>query len=306
MLKCKLLIRGEYFLNDWLTKIGNYNTDYIYTYFITEGYYDKYILESLDETSKTAIVLNRRLNAEKVGNKYVYEFIMIPNDPFLNENQVLPPGVELQLSFDRLISDFSVIKTGSNDDLKGTVLELKNVFAQVEYISSPSLRRFGDLIQTNPINYIYDECTVLYKALPTSDQQIRLENLRGGNTPDYVFIGITKSSNLAGASSESAINFKNHGIKEINLTLNGNSCHGYPIKVKNDYPLWPYFKYQDVLGKTHNSNLGIQIAMEDFKNNALFAHKFEGEESTQGWLGVSLTLDKIEGFTENFTLGTKF
>jgi hypothetical protein len=278
--------------------------DYLYSYFRTEGYFDKYNnWEDLDDTEKATLVKFRRTGIKNKDNKYVYEFIMIPNDPFLQENQNLPPGVELQLSFDRLPAEFSClqISASSSDTLKGTVLELKNVFALVEYISSPVLRNFVDRINIAPISYVYDECTVLYKTLPLGEHQIRLENIRGGNTPAYLFIGLVESSGFSGSISCSPVRCQNFGVSEINLTLNGNSCHGYPIKIQNNYPLWPYMKFQDVLGSTCNTTLGNQIKIDDFKNKMLFAHKFEGEESSQGWLGVTLSLD--EAFSTSKTLG---
>ena len=64
------------------------------------------------------------------------------------------------------------------------------MYAQVEYISSAALRRYADSIENAPISFKYDDCSVLHKALPTGEQSIRRENIRGGNTPDYIFIGI--------------------------------------------------------------------------------------------------------------------
>jgi hypothetical protein len=299
--------RGEFYLTDWLTKIGNYNIDYMYSYFRTEGYFDKYNnWTDLSDANKKKIVEYRRQGIEEKDGKHIYEMILIPNDPFLNENKNLPPGVELQLSFDRLNAEFSVLKINESDEetLKGKVLTLKNVFAQVEYVSSPVLRNFSDQINNKPIAYVYDECTVLYKSLPLGEQQIRIDNIRGGNTPDFIFIGIMDTVGFAGSSSSASIRCQNFGVNEINITLNGNSCHGYPIKVRNDFPLWPYVKFQDVLGSTLNSTLGNQIQMEQFMNQMLFAHKFEGEESHQGWIGVTLSLDK--SFDTAKTLGFKY
>ena len=245
----------------------------------------------------------RRKGIRAKEKKYIYEFILIPNDPFLHENQPLPPGVELQLTFDRLNAEFSTLKinTEDPDSLKGTVLELKDVFAQVEYVSSPILRNFADRINTAPITYIYDECTVLYKTLPVGEQHIRLENIRGGNAPDYIFIGVVETSSFSGSTSCSPLRCQNFGITEVNLTLNGNSCHGYPIKTKNNYPLWSYVKFKDVLGKTFNSTLGNQMTIDEFKNKLVYAHKFEGEESQQGWLGIIISLEKA--FDTSKTLG---
>ena len=116
----------------------------------------------------------------------------------MNDNQPFPPGVELQLSFDRLTAEYSVLKINDSDDtLKGKVLVLKNVFAQVKYVSSPILRNFVDQLMISPITYKNDECTVLWKTLPKAEQEIRLENIRA----------------LNGSTSSGSTCFKNNGVK---------------------------------------------------------------------------------------------
>ena len=44
-----------------------------------------------------------------------------------------------------------------------------------------------------PISYIYDDTSIIVKSLPTSEQSIRVDNITGGNTPDFVFVGIWAS-----------------------------------------------------------------------------------------------------------------
>ena len=283
--------KGEYFLNDWLIKYGNFSPDYVETLFL-EGFFDKYDDYALSANNKAAIVGHRREGIPKKGSKYVYEMIMNPNDPFLNENHPLPPGIELKLFFDRLPVEFSVIKTGADDPLKGKVLELKDVYAQVEYISSPSLRNLFDQVDLKPLDYQYDECTVICRSLPLNEQYIRLENLKGGNIPDYLFFALVKTESLNGSTSNSAFEFKNNGLKEVNLTLNGNSCLGFPVRIQNDTPIWPYYKFLDTLGRIHNVGNSRQWGLDIFKEKVLFSHKFEGEESNQGWLGITLSLSE--------------
>ena len=161
-----------------------------------EGYFDEYVYEDLQDDDKATIVARRRQGIPKSGSKYIYHFIMIPSAGFLTENKPLPPNVELKLSFDRLTAEYSTLlvdQTSKTDPLKGTILELKNVFAQVEYVSSPQMRAYFDRISENPIPYVYDECAVLFKALPQNEQSIRLDNLKGGNTPDYLFMAICRT-----------------------------------------------------------------------------------------------------------------
>ena len=71
----------------------------------------------------------------------------------------------------------------------------------------------------------------------------------------------------------------------------------------NNYPIWPYFIYHDVLGKLQNNTLSTQQTMVKFRKNMLYAHRFQGEQSDQGWIGVTLTTENAAGFQKGLTLG---
>ena len=299
--------KGEYFLSDWLAKIGNFDNQCFQSMFAgLEGYFDLYNYEEGSQKDKDLIKDFRRQGIKKVGSNYVYEFIITPNDSFLNDNKVLPPGVELKLMFDRLSADFSTCKIGQTDPLAGKVLELKDVYAQVEYISSPALRNYHERINTMPISFEYDEMNVMCKILPQGENYIRLENIKGGNTPDFLFMGVVPTAALNGSTSLSPIKFGSYGIKEVNITLNGNSCNGYPIRNHNDFPIWSYYKFLDVIGRLQNANNGQQLTIDEFKRSMIIAHKFEGEDSLQGWLGATIALSDPLGFKTSHTLGMIF
>ena len=165
---------------DWLQKHGNFNQDYLETMFWTEGYYDQYNFDAVITGDRPQLISHRRKGLNEVTGKYTYEFIMIPNAGFLNNNQVLVPGCELKLTFDRLVAGCSVLKVGDTDPLAGKVIELKNISAQTTYVSSPYLRHVFDQIEEHPIKYKYDDCSVIVRNLPVNEQTIRLDNLYGG------------------------------------------------------------------------------------------------------------------------------
>ena len=291
--------KGEYYLSDWLSKVGNFNNNYIESAFVLEGYFDMYNLEQGSEDQKMQIAKYRR-QGRKRGNKYVYEMIFTPNDAFLNQNLLLPPNSELKLSFERLPAEFSSYFLGKQPQ-KGKVFELKDCYAEAEYVSSRALRNFGDSINSEPIGFKYDETSVYCKVLPINEKYIRLDNIVGGNTPNYVFAGIIKTGALNGASNSSCCNFNSIGVKEFALTLNGNYCHGFPWKIDPEFPAWPYYKFMSVLGRLNNAESGTQRSPIEFNDSLIFAHKFEGEESTKGWLGITLALQNA--LTESHTLG---
>ena len=165
---------------DWLQKHGNFNQDYLETMFWCEGYFDHFNFSAVAENDIPQLVAHRRKGVSESGDKFVYEFIMLPNSGFLNNNQVLAPGCELKITFDRIEADCSVCKVGNQDPLPGKVIEVKNVSAQTTYISSPYLRNLFDQIDEHPIKYKYDDCSVIVRNLPVNEQTIRLDNLYGG------------------------------------------------------------------------------------------------------------------------------
>ena len=81
-------------------------------------------------------------------------------------------------------------------------------------------------------------------------------------------------------------------MKEFNITLNGNSVTGYPVRIEDGMPMWPYKKFVDVTGRFMNNDCGQQLSLSDFKYNWLYAHKFEGEETSSGWIGFNMQLTK--------------
>ena len=285
-------------MNDYLQKYGNFSRSYIESVFPLEGYYDQYNINSLGLKSSAGIQiveLRRSMSYHDTSRKVrSYQVILTPNNGFLNSNLPLLPNTELRLAFDRAPAEASLLKIGSKDttDLSKKILELKNVVATTEYVSSPHLRNYFDKINQRSIDYLYEEVEVNIKALPQNEVNIHIANVRGGNIPDYLFLGIIPSTAIDGNFSESTTAFEHNHVKEFNITLNGNSVTGYPVRIENGLPIWPFKKFVDVTGRFMNNECGQQLSLDDFRYNWLYAHKFEGEETSSGWIGFTIQLNK--------------
>ncbi len=249
-----------------MTKYGNFSRQYIQSFYgSTEGHFDMLIFEEWknEPDRQQEIISNRRQHATEVGSNIHYEFVFMPNDSFLNENSPLLPNMELKLVFDRLPAQYSLC-TISDKALQGEVLPLTDVYCMAEYVSSPVLRHHFDTIQIQPISYEYDEIMTTCKNLPTGEQFIRIDNICGGNTPDYIFIGICLTDGLNGSLEHSSTCFQPYKIKEFDLTLNGASVNGYPMKITNGKPIWPYVRFCDNLSLTAKSDSAELLELYDF------------------------------------------
>lgn len=284
--------RGEYFLIDYLEKVGNFNSSYVDSIFAVEGYYDLYNFSKEELSGAVGASTNsRRKTHGRLDDKTrTYDFIFIPNNGFLNSNLPLMTDCELKLSFDRVNAEVALVENGGSvtTDSSGSPLVLKDVIAIAEYTTSDELQTYFMKIDHNPIPYYYQECDVTLKSLPQDETIIRLDNIKGGNTPTCLFAAIIPAAALNGDMEQSSTAFDHHNVTEFNITLNGNSVNGFPMEVKS--PVLPYYQFMDVTSRYMNPACGDGLKMSQFMHSWIYAHKFEAEVSSQGWLGINLKL----------------
>ena len=287
--------------------LGNFSPGYLKTCFYPAGYFDLYNVDSealSDKVNLDRLKISRKSLVKSENDSVWFDLLFKPPSGILNSKIPLVPKTEMIISFDRAPSELALINMVENTEssIEGKAIDLKNVFMRASYYSSPYLRNFFDTISSNEITYSYDECQVLQKSLPTGLNIIRLSNLIGGNTPKYFFAGIIESSALNGDQDKSSTAFKRHGVTEFDLTLDGYSVNGFPVTSENESPLNVYDKFLSTTNRQFDNMCGAQIEPDDFQLfHYIYAHKFCGETSESGWIGVNIKLDAA--YTKNFTLG---
>lgn len=304
------VFRNELPLVDYIQMIGNFNPEYIATGFYSAGYFDPWNIDTADLVAQeqlAAITDSRQSLRSSTGNVVTYDLLFRPPAGILNSAKPLMPKKELVLSFDRAPSELGLInkKADSNEPLAGKVLPLKNVFLKARYYSTPFLRNYFSTIEKQDISFQYDEVAVYCKNLPQGDTVIRMPNIIGGNTPKYLFAGVIEASALNGNYTKASTAFKRHGVCEFDLTLNGYSCHGFPLTSQNESPIQVYDKFLSTTNRKFQNACPKQVSPSDFNSfGYLYAHKFEGEVSETGWIGVNLKLENA--YQENYVLGTNY
>ena len=275
-----------------MCKLGNFNTDYITSAFVTEGYVD-YIncnAELLESEDGQQLVTARERIAIKSSGKARYDFVFIPDVAFLANPDPLIENCELKLLFDR--ADPSVALLKKQDGGTCTEIKIEDCYAITEYISSPDLRNYFDKIDYEPLTYKYEDIEVLVKSIPYNQTRIRFDNLRGGNTPSHIFAGLIKTDALDGSFDLSSTNFNYFGVEEMNFTLNGNSVNGYPLTIKDGSSVFPLQKFIDSTSRTSNISCGKFLTPNEFRFNWIWSHHFEAEQTSQGWAGINMKLSK--------------
>ena len=279
-----------------MLKLGNYNTDYITSAYVTEGYSDFTNCNAANLVGEEGqkVVQVRKRTAIEANGKCRYDFAFIPDVAFLANPDPLIENCELKLRFDRADPAVAVLKLsdgGSCDEIK-----IKDCYAVTEYISSPELRDYFDQIEYEPLMYKYEDVEVLVKSIPYNQTRVRFDNLRGGNTPSHIFAGIIRTDALDGHIEYSSSQFGCYNVDEMDFTLNGTSVNGYPLTIKDGSSVFPLQKFIDATSRTSNINSGKFLTPNEYRFNWIWAHHFEAEQTSQGWAGINLKLS--EAFKE--------
>ena len=295
---CKTIFSGEYYLADYMQKIGNFSVGSITTSFQPEGYHDVWNADEVFLKKNNSIKALRLTGATQNGTNYRYEFEFSPTNGFLASPDLLMTNCELKLSFDRASIKHSLVRLDETGTL--TDIEIKDCYALTEYISSSNIQNFFDKIQHEPIIYEYEDTEVVIKTLPTDDTTIRIDNIRGGNTPKYLFAGVISTSRLQGDWAKSSTRFDPQNVTEFNISLNGNPVNGYPMIIKPNSPCYVLSQFNSVTSRRYNVFAGKQMSMQEFQYNFIWSHKFEAESTSSGWIGIDMKLS--EAFTEPMSL----
>lgn len=287
-----------------MMKIGNFSINALTSAFQTEGYFYDYHFNDGSEIQANPKwkqkAEGRKTVATSNGSKRRYEFAFIPNNGFLNSPELLLKNCELKISFDRANPNIALCKVDPSS-VAPSKIDIIDCVAVTEYVSSPGIRSYFDIIEREPLTYEFEDMEVLIKTLPTDSTNIQIDNIRGGNVPNYLFAAIIPSTSLQGVYDKGATCFKQHLVEEFNLTLSGNSVSGYPMKVKPNCATYPMLKFLDTTGHLYNVFNADTVCYSSFQEWFWFwSHKFEAETTSQGWLGINLKLS--QQYTEQMSL----
>lgn len=294
-------------MTDYIVKVGNFNQSYSESALNTELYFDIRNCSYDDLKANKDVINQSRRNCWGLQNdkgQYSYDFSIIPSFGFLGDSLPLVKNVELKLSFDRAVGNIGVLKWSDEAGIKSIdkPIEISNCHAVTELVSSPSMRSFFEDIEMNPIVYKFEEAEVIVRTLEKQVETLRIDAVKGGNLPSYIFAGIIPQTSLTGTLESCSTEFTQHGVTRFNFTIDGQSVNGYPIEVTHPSRVYPLVKFLDTTSGLLNVDAGKTLGVETFKHNYLWSHKFEVENSSSGWIGIDFKLEKPFTDTMNIVI----
>ena len=306
-------LRHEYFLNDYISKVGNYSIDQFNSSLTTELWFDEYnygkaTLDAAGAGTKALVEKMRRKSFPQVtkdGENYRrLDFSIIPDFGFLASSDPLAKNVELKLCFDRANAKQAIIDYESQANDEHKLLDnpwvIQDCYSIAEYISSPDLRQHYETIESSPLMYEFDDSEVLIRPLSPGETSIRIDAIHGGPIPSHLFAGIISTDQLAGSKDHTCTGFEQNNVKEFNININGHSVNGYPVKCFDGASTFPLAKWLESTNRLHNNLAGNSLNLYRFKENFIWSHHFETEETANGW--ISLDIKLTEAYKKNMSL----
>ena len=148
---------------DYISKIGNYNANCLESCFAQEGLSDLYNFNKSNLAANNTLIELRRRGATNNNGKKRYEFAYIPNIDILAEPYPLNKGIELKISFDRAPYQCALIEADTPTHHENGAIELLDVHAWVDFVSSPFYRNYFSRVESSPITYTYETTDVLIR-----------------------------------------------------------------------------------------------------------------------------------------------
>ena len=290
-------------MQDILSKLANFNVGYVGSnlaqlegYGLTPHSADRDFITDLLNDEKKDVIGDREHACEDGNKDKIITYVLSLEGGILNCNQPLLNNTEVKLSFDRALASVGLIYREYGQGvtqpttMDNKVIDISDPYLEAEYVSSPYLRNFYAQIVDRPITLRYDDCNIYMKTVNKGQSMMRVNNIMGGLTPDYLFAGLVKTDALNGDFNLSSTQFINPSYAEICITLNGSPVQGYPMNV-DDYAMKMYSKFFDTIGKSKKTMAGSSLECQFFmKYYCWISHHFEGEQAQQGWIGIDIKL----------------
>ena len=163
MLFFTFYFRGEFFLIDYISKIGNFSGKCLETCFSPEGMVDLYNFNKTYLASNPNMISTRNRGASTADGKRRYEFAYVPNIDFLADAYPLNKSVELKISFDRAPYQCALIETDKPTNAETGSIPIEDCHALIDFVSSPFYRNYFASIDTTPTTYTYEATDVIVR-----------------------------------------------------------------------------------------------------------------------------------------------
>jgi len=270
-----------------------------------EGHYDNVNYDSSELKSSPKIVSHRRgekymktitVDGKVVTKEYYRYFLMLPiNHGLCRENQVLPAGVHVRLSFHRANAKKALVDI-SNEVIKfpQTVIPLIEPVLQVCWAFSPKLTQDMSKISSVGLNIPFESGHIRHRVLDDGLMEHNVQIIQG-QVPKYMAFFLMEPDRFANDFKYSSTKMERHGLTQFSLVMDNETMQHYPLKVikygtSNFYHQF-YRRWLQMTDRYEDNETDIMDEETYINSNFIILETFEDLENKEGHLAVKLNFD---------------
>ena len=217
---------------------------------------------SLTESSNDGFMKRKKIFA---GSKWVYFCINIHND-ITTLRKYIPTGVKLVFEFNRNEDNFCLL---SNDEVTKFTIELDDMrMSSKRYKPAKAIRDFYTnqlKMKKNPTLPIDRSLLKDYVVNKGVSDLSHYNLIRGSQLPEQIIIGIVDQGAYGGCIDKNPFNFKQYGIKEASIIVNGvnEPAELYKLDTECGDQVDMFANFLENTG-VHTDDREFGISMEDY------------------------------------------
>ena len=271
-----------------------------------EGHYDNYNLDSSELRAKSDIVTKRRgeqftknvtIEGKTEAKTFYRYLLMLPiNHGLAHDNQVLPPGVHVRLSYHRASPKKALVNvTNKIVDFGKPSIDIIDPTFHFCWAYSPQLEQQMSKVAASGVDIPFDSSHIRHRVLDDGLQEHTV-SISQGKIPKYMVFFLMSPDRFGGDYLLSSTKFEMCGLKEFAIALDNEILPNYPLKKhKIGNSCFHHEFYRHWLNMTERYGNSEDEVMEEsvyVGNNFLIVETFEDSPNKDGHLTVKLAFDQ--------------
>ena len=159
---------------------------------------------------------------EAIKESKIYHFSIKPLFDLATTPNVLVPGLELRISFEKNLADIPLMHTNGNKKFKIKFIEA-SLSCRRHTLTDPT-STFMQSINTRRLNYPINRCSTRVRQLNSGSLIHRVSNISDGQVPYHILCALITDAQLTNINNNPCI-LGTHNLKSFQLTKNSK---GYP------------------------------------------------------------------------------
>jgi len=271
-----------------------------------EGHYDSCQCDASELRSNSTLVGKRRgesftktvtVNGKTETKTYYRYLLMIPiNHGLAQEDQVLPAGVHVRLTFHRASPKKAVINvTNSVIEFGKSVIDIIDPTFHVCWAYSPQLDQQMSKIAASGLEVPFESGHIRHRVLDDGLMEHNV-SISQGKLPKYIVFFLMSPERFGGDLMMSSTKFQMYDLNQFALMLDNDVIPNYPLRKNrvgtNFFYHEFYRRWLTMTERYGNTDDDIMDEASYIDSNFMIVERFEDLPNDEGHLSVKLIFDK--------------